>query len=253
MPKRKLLCFAAVTACAAGFAGHAFAQQETKPFGGFYVGANVGGVWSDNTVSATVEPGAGPLPIPLADAVAISRASSDKSNKGGFTGGVQGGYNYVVGSWLFGLEADWEALDVKSTSSKSAASLVRTNPQVVYNINQRVSTDWMVTLRPRVGYIYDNWLFYGTGGFAWSQLKYRAEVSDNLGNRASTDTSTTKTGWAAGVGAAYAFTQQWSFRGEWLYSDFGHVGSATTNSFATVKPDNSVKSNLFRVGVDYRF
>jgi outer membrane immunogenic protein len=251
MPQSTSLAIAAVVLVGAG-ATPAF-SQEAPLWQGFYIGANAGGAWGDQKVSASVEPGNGTAPISAIDAAAISRASADKGNKGGFTGGVQGGYNYMMGPWLLGLEADWEWLDVNTTSSKSVQSALLISPPLVYNLNQRVSTDWMVTLRPRVGYAFDNWLIYGTGGFAWSQLKYRAEISDNRGNRASTDTSSTKTGWAAGVGAGYAITSQWSARGEWLYADFGHVGSATTNSFATIRPNDSVKTNIVRVGVDYRF
>ncbi len=32
-----------------------------------------------------------------------------------------------------------------------------------YTINQSVSTSWLFTARPRIGYVYNNWLFYGTG------------------------------------------------------------------------------------------
>lgn len=252
MPKSPSLVIAALAACLTAAAAPAVAQ-EAPLWSGFYIGANAGVSWGDTSVHATVEPGNGTAPISAADAAAISRASSTSSNKTGFTGGAQGGYNYVAGPWLLGLEADWEWLDVSATSSKSAQSLVLISPARVFNINQRVSTDWMVTLRPRVGYIYNNWLLYATGGVAWSQLKYRAEISDNFGNAASTDTSTTKTGWAAGGGVGYALTQQWSVRGEYLYADFGHVGTATTNSFASIRPDDSVKTNIFRVGVDYRF
>jgi len=243
---------AALAACAAAVATPAAAQEGAR-WGGFYVGANAGGSWGDQKVSASVEPGNGTAGISAIDAAALSQASADKSNKGAFTGGVQVGYNYMVGPWLLGLEADWDWLDLNTSSTKSAPSALLINPPIVYSLNQQVTTDWMVTLRPRIGYAFDSWLIYGTGGFAWSELKYRADLSDNRGDRGVVDTSTTKTGWVAGLGAGYALTSQWSLRGEWLYADFGHVGTATTNTFASVRPNDSVKANVVRVGADYRF
>jgi len=247
-----VLFAAALATCAATAAAPALAEEGSR-WGGFYVGGNAGGSWGDQSVSASVEPGNGSAAISAIDAAAISRASALKSNKGAFTGGIQGGYNYMMGPWLLGLEGDWDWLDLNTTSTKSAPSALLINPPVVYSLNQQVTTDWMVTLRPRIGYAFDRWLVYATGGLAWSELKYRADITDSRGNRGVVDTNTTKTGWAAGVGAGYALTSQWSLRGEWLYADFGHVGTATTNAFASVRPNDAVKANLVRVGADYRF
>jgi hypothetical protein len=52
---------------------------------------------------------------------------------------------------------------------------------------------------------------------------------------------------------AAALVAQGSLCGEWLYADFGHVGTATTNTFASVRPNDRVKANVVRVGADYRF
>ncbi len=52
---------------------------------------------------------------------------------------------------------------------------------------------------------------------------------------------------------AYALTANVSLKGEWLYADFGHINSVTTNSFYSITPSDSVQTHMFRVGVDYRF
>jgi outer membrane immunogenic protein len=57
----------------------------------------------------------------------------------------------------------------------------------------------------------------------------------------------------AGLGGAYAFTPNISLKGEWLYADFGKVGSAVTNNFVSITPRDSVQTHMFRFGVDYRF
>src|SRR5262249_61573113 len=71
------------------------------------------------------------------------------------------------------------------------------------------------TLRGRVGYAPANWLFYGTGGFAWTY--------DQLTLTQLTDGTTDSPffwglWWVGGVGVADAFSPQWA----------GHVGELYT-------------------------
>ena len=80
--------------------------------------------------------------ISHADAAAISAASHDTSNKAGFTGGAQGGYNYIYNNqWLFGGEVDWEGIDIRSASNKGVPSTVV--PGAVYTLSQDVSAGWL--------------------------------------------------------------------------------------------------------------
>jgi outer membrane immunogenic protein len=255
--KQVLSVTTAVAAPAAALlvAGPAAAQDNTNPWTGFYVGGVVGGAWGNTRARATVTTGNGTVVIPPADAVALGRVTSNDKTTAGFVGGVEGGYNYQMGNWLFGAEVDWTSLDLKNSNTKTLQSLALINPPITYTLNQQVKTDWMVTLRPRVGYVFGPWLVYGTAGLAWSELKYRADLTDtrSAADALTASAQSTKTGFAAGLGGAYAFTPHVSLKGEWLYADFGHIGSAVTNSFATISPRDSVKTNMFRLGLDYKF
>lgn len=231
----------------------ALAQDDGTYWNGFYLGGVVGGAWGNTRARATIHAGNGAVVIPPSDAALLSTTQAHENTEAGFTGGVEGGYNYMIGPWLFGLEADWTSLDLKNTSDRSLVSTL--NPAMRFTLNQHIKTDWMVSVRPRIGYTMGPWLVYATTGLAFSELKYSAEFFDN---RAATDAitasaSSTKTGWTAGLGGGYALTPQWSLKGEWLYADFGHVGSAQVGQFVSVTPRDSVKTNMFRVGADYRF
>jgi outer membrane immunogenic protein len=74
-------------------------------------------------------------------------------------------------------------------------------------------------------------------------------------NAAAINIDDTKTGWTAGAGGAYALSHNLAIKVEWLYSDFGTVtGTATTpTGFATITSSAKIKSNLVRMGVDYKF
>ena len=120
-------------------------------------------------------------------------------------------------------------------------------------LDQVPGTDWIWTLRPRLGWASDQWL----AGIASTDVKSSLQYTDNRATpqTATASTSSNKVGWTAGVGGAYAFTPQWSVKGEWLYADFGHVNASATTSdgFVTLNSQVDVKANLVRVGVDYRF
>jgi len=256
------LLYAGVASLAGiAFAAPAMAQEgPAAAYSGWYIGGNLGGVWGDNSLNAHASPGTAtgptnPIVIPPADQALINAGGGGNSNKTGFTGGVEGGYNYVAGNWLFGIETEFSALDVNESQQNNYQSTL--SPAVSYSITQRAKTNWMWTLRPRVGVISGPWLFYGTAGIASADIKVALNYSDTRtpANVANTESSSTRTGWAGGLGGAYAFGPQWSVKGEWLYADFGSISTTASSSsgFVDVTSEGKVRANIFRFGMDYRF
>src|SRR5258708_40183734 len=105
--------FAALAAAAP-----AAAQDQENLWSGWYVGANLGANWGDGSTSATALPGRGVIVIPPADVALINSTGGGSSNKTGFTGGIEGGYNFRMGNWLLGVETDFVALDVNQRTSR---------------------------------------------------------------------------------------------------------------------------------------
>ncbi len=114
------------------------------------LGGNAGGSWGQSNVSNAFVNGT----APIANQQAIA-AASPRLNPDGFTGGGQVGYNHQVDRWLFGVEADANYFGLKQSRGFTApfpagGSFTTTNS---------VTSDWLVTLRPRVGYTVDRTLF----------------------------------------------------------------------------------------------
>src|ERR1700693_4723329 len=89
--------------------------------------------------------------------------TGSSNSVGSLYGGVQIGYNYLLPSRiLLGVDADisfpyfLEGGDVVSTRATSQGVATET-------------VDFVATMRGRVGYAFDRWLIYGTGGFALLQ------------------------------------------------------------------------------------
>src|SRR5215471_3550402 len=75
------------------------------------------------------------------------------------------------------------------------------------------------TVRGRIGYAPDNWLFYATGGFAWTY--------DQLTLTQLTDGTTDapflwRLGWVAGLGIEWAFAPNWTANVEYLFTKYGN-------------------------------
>lgn len=230
--------------------------QEDDLWSGPYVGAAAGSSWSDVSVHTRARPGTGSTVIPPVDISGWEKTDSDSQNSTGFNGSLEAGYNWQAGSnWLFGVETDIGMLDVKHARTNTLQSSA--TPSNTATARQDIKTQWIWTLRPRLGYVSGPWLFYGTAGVTTSKIKYRVEYADTQTPPVTgqSTVSRNKVGWAAGLGAAYAFNPQWSVKGEWIYTDLGHVtaGLATTNGYAEFDWRAHMRSNLLRLGVDFRF
>ncbi len=250
-------------AAAVGVAGVAFlsagaAVAQDTLWDGFYVGASAGGSWADTKLKMRATSGSGAIVMPPSDAALVNAAvASDSDNDTSFTGGLQAGYNYQVESWVFGLETDVSFYDLGQDRSKTYQSPVLITPPITFTIAQEVKTDWIWTLRPRVGYAAGSWMFYGTAGVAVSEIKLTTTYKDTRATpiTASNKESDTKTGWVAGLGGAYALSPIASIRGEWLYTNLGTVKSQTPvgSGYASLSSEADTRGNLFRIGFDYKF
>ena len=240
------------------------AMAQSVDWTGFYIGGTLGGAWGDTSLKLEAKPGNGTVVIPPVDVARINQIAADDNNNSGFTGGLIGGYNYQNGSLLLGIEMDYSAMDIEQERTNTYQSAVVVTPPITpappvpsYTLNQKVQTDWVWTLRPRIGYVSGPWMVYATGGIASTRITLDTAFADTRTppNTASSSTSDTKTGWTMGLGGAYAFSPNWSVRGEWLYTDFGSIRdtASTANGFATLTSEGDFGANIMRVGVDYKF
>jgi outer membrane immunogenic protein len=240
------LCIVAATSLAApAFAADLPAREYSKApvvapvplydWSGFYIGANVGGAWNNSTSTNTALDG--------------TFVSSGKGHNSGVIGGGQIGYNYMLSpNFLLGVEADVQGTSLKGSDTSVDGSNVH-----------NTKLDAFGTVRGRAGFTQNNWLFYGTGGFAWSdgsvtrtQLATVVSVPPIPAVAGTVETSSnTRTGWSAGAGVEWGITQNWTARLEYLYLDLGTVTSVFPIS--NRQQTSSLTMNVARFGVNYKF
>ena len=212
---RKILmlatAFAALTAASAQAADLPRRNAAPEPYynvepaftwTGFYVGANAGYGWGNVNANGFANVG----------------------DLDGFVGGGQVGYNYQMGQFVLGLEADLQAADLSSGNNLGLL---------------RVKTDYFGTVRARVGVAFDRFMPYITGGWAYGNVK------TTIGGLGSTDKSHTG-GYAVGAGLEYAFTNNIIAGVEYMYVDLGeknvlNTGVKIGNDFSVVRARLSYK------------
>jgi outer membrane immunogenic protein len=205
---------------------------------GFYLGANVGGGFSQKTFIDNFLA----LGPPIGGIDASPRPS-------GWVGGLQAGYNYQINSILFGLEGDFTWLGTKS--SFSCFPLLA--PQTC-----TADPEWVAALTGRLGVVTGPALFYVKGGPAWIRDTYTDLALPGAPRVAlpgvffvGTDI---RPGWTAGVGVEYMFLPSWSLRLEYDYFGFDDrsIGfDGVGGGYFT----ELIRQNLQTVtlGVDYHF
>jgi outer membrane immunogenic protein len=226
---------------------------------GFYVGGFAGDAWGSSnpkTAVTSVPPGAEFVPI----FYSLAGAAGNQSIKpGGFTGGIEAGYNWQFDrNYLAGIEGDFGAFELRGSANSGP---VFYPAPATFTISSSANTTWLATLRGRLGVTADNWLFYATGGAAFTTLHGNFSFSESFyGAPAETASiSSTKTGYAVGGGFEDAFWQHWSLKAEYLYVQFGTV--TTTGIYGPpilVIPlpfghSIDLKANIVRVGLNYHF
>ena len=186
-----------------------------------------------------------------ADGGTVNAAASTTSgpifgNTGEWHGGVQVGYDYMFPSRVvLGVEAD-VASGSRKTISVSDASGASSNQTNVFDSE---------TVRGRLGYAFDNVLFYGTGGWAWSSDQFiRTQLAGalNLATAGADEAvDTYVSGWTAGGGVSVAFAQNWNAFAEYRYTDYD--STIVSLPFSLLSTSLANKVSEVDVGVNYKF
>jgi outer membrane immunogenic protein len=257
-------------------AAHAF-QSLKLPFTGAYAGLNAGYSWGQShttTETSLLEGGY----FGDTDVQQINANGSHDLTLNSFTGGAQIGYNYEFGTqygnFLVGAETDFNSLSGVSNDHKTIVSYLSA-PGSEFTLYTKSTANWLFTLRPRIGYVYNCTLLYITGGWAIAQFKTSNTFSDNFANPdpfipsnayESASKTENKSAGIIGAGVEYMFTQNLTVKAEYLYAKFGKI-STTGNLLVSpgvttiygIENENQLshsadfETSIFRVGVNYIF
>jgi outer membrane immunogenic protein len=208
------LCVATIPATAADLPrrGGAYKAPSFVPvnnWAGFYLGINGGGGWGSSDWNG----------------LGVSNSPS-----GGMIG-LTAGYNWQGGSpWVFGLEGDINWTNFSASAACGAVTCTTEN-------------NWLGTVRGRIGYSWDRFMPYVTGGAAFGDIDAK-----RTGFAGASDTNV---GWTLGGGIEGVIAGRWTGKVEYLYADIGNTtcGAAACGTATNV----DLRMNILRAGVNYRF
>jgi outer membrane immunogenic protein len=276
---------------------------------GFYVGINGGGAWqsSNNDAFYLYDPYYQTVTAP---GYATPYLASSGGNKNGWMVGGTVGYNYQFGvgsGFVVGVEAD---LDYLSNNNKNRGAFYQCESVAAcgYGVIDTAvggttgfvpgyagtyaaygtsgnGNNYFGTVRARLGWAFDHFLVYATGGLAYGGNNSRGGgalsywLPGNYGSGLGPDatffvgrSSTNDWGWTIGAGAEYAITNNWTIKAEYLYversggNNNGGYGGCTDvqgglicgqlakdAAYWVSNSKNNANLNIVRVGVNYKF
>jgi outer membrane immunogenic protein len=230
--------FIAAAAMVATAYGHALAADLPAPslpvaapavlynWTGFYLGINGGfgtgnSNWSDGPVGTT-----GTFPI------------------SGYLVGGTVGVNYQIGEYVFGIEGDGDWTNLRGNSGSTCGAIAAVVPPPA---SCQTQSQWLATVRGRVGYAFDRILLYGTAGAAFGN------VQTGL-NPPSTFDSYSEAGWTVGAGLEVAFAPNWTAKAEYLFVDLPNATCTTVgNCGGAAGSIVSFNESVIRAGVNFKF
>ena len=177
---------------------------------GFYLGINGGGGWGRSQWDAV-------------DTFDLS---------GGLIGGTVG-YNWQFGRAVIGAEGDIDWAGIKGNTTT-----------VLCPGGCETRNKWLATARGRVGFSFDRFLPYFTGGLALGDI--------NANRPGFPGGSISNAGWTVGAGLEVGLVSNVSLKAEYLYVDLGNFNCGLNCGLA---PGGNVSftTSLFRGGANVRF
>ena len=168
---------------------------------------------------------------------------------GSFFAGLQAGYNFMLPNRVvIGAEAD---ASFPSFQNLAGISIGGTSTFTSPTLGAESYSETVLssgTVRGRIGYAPANWLFYATGGLAWT---YDQLTLTQLASGTTDMPFLWRFGWAAGAGAEVPILPHWTARLEYLFTDYGTSSVLFANPGQRFNSDFSLQE--VRAGLNYQF
>jgi high affinity Mn2+ porin len=215
------------------------AVPSTYDWTGFYAGGHLGYAWGSSNWTT---PG-------VSGSFNLSQPIDTFAETGSFFAGLQAGYNYMLPNRVvIGVEADasFPAFPNLAGISIGGTSTFTSPTMGAESYSETALSSG--TVRGRIGYAPGSWLFYATGGFAWT---YNQLTLTQLATGAAQSPFLWRLGWSAGAGVEVPLAKNWSAGLEYLFTDYGM--SSVTFPGVAQRVNSDFSLNGFRAGLNYRF
>ncbi len=206
---------------------------------GFYAGGHLGYAWGSSNWTG---PG-------VSGSLDLAQPVDTFDEAGSFFAGLQAGYNYMLPNRvLIGAEIDASFPSFPNLAGISIGGISSFTSPTLAPVSYSETVLSSGTVRGRIGYAPGNWLFYATGGFAWS---YDQLTLTQLASGTTDMPFLWRLGWAAGAGVEVPIAPHWTARLEYLFTDYGTSSVLFANAGQRFNSDFSLQE--LRAGLNYQF
>jgi high affinity Mn2+ porin len=181
------------------FTGLGRLTGPTYDWNGFYAGGHMGVAWGQSNWTGG----------PGVSGTTNLFAPIDTFDEGGsWFIGLQGGYNYVLPKRiLLGAEVDASFPSFQTLSGISIGGISNFTSPALGAVTYSETVLSSGTARGRIGYAPGSWLFYATGGFAWT---YNQQSLTQLSTGNAETPFLWRLGWTAGAGVEVPIAPHWT-------------------------------------------
>lgn len=185
--------------------------------------------------------------------------AGDKED-GGF--GVRLGYDWQSNNFVYGVVADFSGVDIRDSVTGFS-----TTP-AAYTFTRQVDT--LASVRTRLGYLVNDWLVYGTAGYATAKIDRSFATTNALNSFAATD-GDDGSGAQYGLGVEKHINDRWKIGVEYLHTTLDDEApivraGPSANTFASNpfliantagtdmrRSEDEIKIDTIHLTVTYRF
>ena len=212
---------------------------------GFYLGGHIGYALGNSNFTTSTTAGA----PSISGSLDLFQGFDSFKEQGSFFEGLQVGYNYMFQNRLvIGAEVD---ASFPSFQSLEGLSIGGSSTFLAPGIGWETYSETALafgTVRARAGYAFGDWLFYATGGLAWT---YDQLTLTQLASGATDSPFLWRFGWAAGAGVEFPVLPHWTAKFEYLFTDYDFT--SVTFPTAAQRSDSNFVLHEFRAGLNYQF
>jgi outer membrane immunogenic protein len=158
--------------------------------------------------------------------------------------GMTAGYNYQIGAMVAGVEGDISGAWMSGSTAGRAPIFC---PPGGAAANCTTKLYGLETLRARLGYAWDRFLPYATGGLAVGQVYAATDPGNANGG------TTSRAGYAVGGGLEAMLLPNLTAKAEYLYVDFGTMTGLFIRNPGAFRFDVDMRAHILRVGLNYKF
>jgi high affinity Mn2+ porin len=219
---------------------------QSYDWSGFYVGGHLG--LSTGTSDWTANPTQAGLPA-TSGSLNVFMPPDIFFESGSFFAGVQTGYNYMLSNRVvIGVEADASFPAFPNVDGFSTSGSTSFNSPVIGPATLSETALSFGTVRGRIGYAPGNWLFYATGGFAWT---YDRQTLTQVPSGSSETPLLWRFGWVAGAGVEVPIAPNWTAKAEYLWT--GYPATSVNYPFLGQRISSDFSLQELRLGLNYHF